>query len=143
MDEVLADAEDMSQSSERLSIVSHDSEPDEFVDAAAPAGDMDSGAIANRSGRSSRLATPAKTPSKKTPRSTMSASAAASVSVSSAASSSRKRKASAFDDGDQAEPTPAKRRGRPRRAVPSARLAAKAATKPTRGRPKKQPSAVS
>ncbi|AEO70158.1 uncharacterized protein THITE_2121185 [Thermothielavioides terrestris NRRL 8126] len=80
-------------------------------------------------------ATPAKSVSSKTPTSTNSAAA-----PKSAGRSTGKRKAAESEpELKEAETTPARKRGRPARSAgssASARLAAKAANKPTRGRPK-------
>ncbi|KAK4100671.1 hypothetical protein N658DRAFT_497119 [Parathielavia hyrcaniae] len=94
--------------------------------------------IKKRGGPSlSTPATPAKSGVSKTPRSTKSTAA-----PKSAGRSTGKRKvveAEAEPEEDEVKPTPAKSRGRPGRPAASsasARLAAKAASKPTRGRPK-------
>ncbi|KAK3393710.1 hypothetical protein B0H63DRAFT_25386 [Podospora didyma] len=100
----------------------------------ADMGDDAPPSAARRRGRptSSASATPAKTPTAGTPRSSKGAAVVPK-------SSGRKRKAAEVESEAEPEPTPAAKRGRPARTTgvaASARLAAKSAKKSTRGRPK-------
>ncbi|KAL2261443.1 hypothetical protein VTK26DRAFT_4160 [Humicola hyalothermophila] len=120
-------------------------------DAGIPKADIDSDVAAEvasvpsstkQRGRSSRSssATPSRSVAAKTPRSAKSTGA-----PKSAGPSTGKRKVAEpqpepeAESEDEPEPTPARKRGRFGKAAPSARLAAKAAKKPARGRSKSTP----